>query len=186
MAFLMFSAGELYPMVDLTTPIEELSWVRGRPLDATIPELGFALDAGRSFAWPDFIRPGPNIPLFSPRLREALETSGVDNIEYYPARVVNRSTQEQRPYLGANIIGLVRAMDRDQSEFMAYDGNPDVALTIDRLVIDNSRFDGLRIMRLAEFDLLIIVEDKLKERLEQLPLVGVDFVAPEDWDGFRT
>lgn len=186
MAFLMFSAGELYPLVELTTPIEELSWVRGRPLDMTIPELGFAMDAGRSFAWPDFIRPGPNIPLFSPRLREALDAGGVDNIEYFPARVLNRSTGEQRPYFAANVIGLLRAMDRDQSQFMPYEDNPDVALTIDRLVIDDSRFDGLRLFRLAEFDLLIVVQDALKERLEQLALVGVDFVVPEDWDGFRT
>lgn len=186
MPFLVFPQDELYPTVELTTPIEELSWVRGRPLDETIPELVFELDGKRSFVWPDFIRPGPNIPLVSPKLRAALERSGVDNIEYFPARVVDRSTREQRPYFGANIIGLVRALDREQSEFMPYDDNPDVALTIDRLVVDTTQFDGMRLFRLAEFDLLIVVDDALKAELEQQAVTGIDFVAPEDWDGFRT
>jgi hypothetical protein len=186
MSFLLFPVDELESLIELRTPIEELSWVRGRPLDETIPELLFEVDAGQSFRWPDFAGPAVDIPLVSPKMRQALERSGADNIEYHPARLINRTTGEGRPYFGANIIGLVRAMDKDKSNFLPYEKNPDIAVTINRLAVDDSKFDGLKILRLAEFDLLIIVDDSLKEALERQALIGLDFVPPEDWDGFRT
>jgi uncharacterized protein DUF1629 len=186
MHYLLFSAGHLYPVVELTTPIEEDTWTKGRPLDDSIPELTFELDGGRSFAWPDFIRPGPNIPLISPPMREGLGKAGVDNIEYYPARVINRSTKEERKYFAANVIGLVSAMDRGKSDFMPYDSDPNIILDISKLVLDERRCAGVQLFRLAEFEILMVVDEGVKIELERRNLFGLQFVRPEDWDGFST
>jgi uncharacterized protein DUF1629 len=184
MHYLLFSAGELYPEIDMITEIEEIHWVFGRPLGADIPELRFELDGEGSFAWFDFIRPGPNIPLVSPRMREALTKAGVDNVEYFPARIKDRTTNEERPYFGANIIGLVSAMDRAKSEFRPLRRHPVRVLDISKLVVDEERCAHMGLFRLAELDLLILVDEPVKDELERQDMQGLRIVRPDEWDGF--
>jgi len=55
----------------------------------------------------------------SKRLSEALTSSGVDNIDYYPARSINAHTKEVYDYVACRIIGLVSAMSGEDSDIEA-------------------------------------------------------------------
>jgi hypothetical protein len=171
------------PSVELVTPVEHFEWVSGVSLEKMPPPLIFHVRAVGDFTWPDFIRPNSAIPLFSPRMRDAMAASGVDNIEYFPAVVVETKTGERREYVAANVIGIVAAMDRGKSEFIPARLHSVMVRSIDRLVLDMERCGEYQLFRLAEYSLLIVVSDRVAEQLKSKTLIGVRLLRPEDWDG---
>jgi len=182
----MFSERWLYPSVTLRSAVDKLNWVGGNRLTAPTTPIRFETDVPEGFEWPDFVRPAANIPLVSPALRGSLQRAGVENVDYYAAEVVSTSTGQTRPYLAANIIGLVSAMDRSASQFTPFRGSPTAVRSIERLVLDERQCARRRIFRLAEFDLLVVVDDAVKNEIEAAGLRGVGLLPPENWDGFQT
>jgi hypothetical protein len=183
MHYLFMSDHASYPAVELITPLEELEWVSGASLPAAPPPLTFHLEGEPGFIWPDFIRPNSIIPLFSEQLRDILTRSGADNVEYFPAQVVDTVTNSARSYWAANVLGLVSAMDKSQSEFMPARRHPVAVRSIDKLVLDESRCADFHIFRLAEYDMLVVVSERVVKSVEQAQLQGIVLLRPEDWDG---
>jgi hypothetical protein len=146
--------------------------------------LVFEVEGGKEFGWPDYIRPNSAIPLFSINMRTVLDSSGAANLEYYPATVVNVDTNETRAYVAANVVGMIAAMDRARSAFMPARSHPVMVRAIDRLVLDESLCAGATLFRLAEYDLLIVVDEHVASALRQAGLAGVRLLEPENWDGF--
>jgi len=182
---LLFADRSLYPSVVLRTPIRTLSWVTGAPLREQLPPtLVFEVEGGKGFAWPDFVRPAANIPLVSPRMRQALGQAGASNVDYHPAELVEVTSGARRPYAAGNVLGLVSAMDRERSTFEPFEEGSPLVSSIERLVLDEARCAAARIFRLAEFDLLVVVDDAVARALAGV--TGVALMAPEEWDGFRT
>ncbi|NTV95171.1 MAG: hypothetical protein HGA75_07095 [Thiobacillus sp.] len=184
MHYLLFSARETYPSIVLTTPLDTLEWVTGSRFAQAPPALNYEFEADADFAWPDYLRPNSVIPLFSPLMREVLEQTGVSNIDYYPACVTNLTTKESRIYNAANIIGILPAMDREKSQFDPARRHPVVVRSIDRLVIDEGACANIPLFRLAEYDLLVVIDERVAHQLGGASLRGVVVVVPEDWDGF--
>lgn len=186
MHHLLFSAGDTYPTVRLVTTLEPLEWVSGARLPQAPPPLEFVFEAAEPFDWPDYLRPNSVLPLFSDAMREALGAAGATNVEYFPARVRNALTGEARRYHAANIVGMVPAMDRERSSFTQARSHPVMVRYIDRLVLDESRCNGLPLFRLAEYDLLIVIGPAVAQSLQSAALRGVRVVAPTDWDGLES
>jgi hypothetical protein len=118
------------------------------------------------------------------RLRAALERTGVDNVEYFKARVQREwSEQIEHGYWLMNVIGVVACVDRLAS---GLDSDDDTALCdIASLVIDPDRTCGLGIFRLGEDVRMIVVSPRVQAALRAAGLRGVLFQDPSSYDGGR-
>lgn len=186
MLYLLLSRRDLYPTLTLQTRVVETSWVNGTPLPGTMPVLQFTVEGNEPFTWCDYFRPAANIPLFSPRMEEALASAGVDNVDYYEAIVTHRASGASRPYRAANVIGQIAALDRDRSVFQQFPGSELIADEIENLVLREDRAGNVQLFRLAEYDLLIVASERVKRALESIDAIGVVLLPPEEWDGFAT
>ncbi len=119
--------------------------------------------------------------VFSSRLRELLDSIGINNIEYYKLEIVNpRSGKKFSDYYIANVVGLVDCVDREKSELKYFDDG-DIK-RIRKLVLDQSRIPSkLRIFRLAKRTILTVVHQSVKEVIESAGLTGCVFYRPEEY-----
>lgn len=121
-----------------------------------------------------------SIPLMSKRLREAIESAGVDNLEFHPITVRNAATSEAYEYFAFNVVGLVAAADpwksssRSGRDFVAHS-------QIHDLVIDDASARGLLMFRLKERFTVILVHRTVREAIERAGIGSVTFVRPEDF-----
>ena len=122
------------------------------------------------------------LPLFSLRLRLALEQAGVDNVQYIAARLHHPDGHViEGRYFVANVLGRVRAVDRKASHF----GEPTGSIEGDLLdfVVDPSAVRDLRLFRVDESPTLIVIDEALKLALQSSGLVGLEFLPTTRWTG---
>ena len=122
-----------------------------------------------------------SVPLMSKRLREAIESAGVDNIDFHPLTVRNSETGEAYEYFAFNLIGLVAAADHAKSNLASHDGDFLGDSQVHDLAIDDARTRGLLMFRLKEKFTVILVHRKVKEAIERAGIGSVTFVKPEDF-----
>lgn len=120
------------------------------------------------------------IPLFSNKIKAALSELGVDNIDYYPARLKHPQTgQVFEDYWLANIIGCIECLDPENSDATYDDVLKSYKFT--SFVVDKSKIGDARMFRLAEKSDLILIDKALKEELEKLDLKSVSIVNTEEY-----
>ncbi len=120
--------------------------------------------------------------LTNKKLRNILDSLNIDNIRYYPTRLINNDSAEiDEDYKITNIIGKIACVDKENSELALYpDG--DIEL-IDKLVLKlekNKRYG--HIFRLSEFSPIIIISNLLKTKMEEAHITGVKIYPPEDYN----
>ncbi|WDE07094.1 hypothetical protein SG34_009480 [Thalassomonas viridans] len=158
-------------------------WLSGSLLNLDIKEpLIFRLDPGGGTGLTDFFP--PSIPLMSERMLSALADAGVNNIETYPARLLDISDNPvEEKYLAVNIIGRIACADLDASDCDMDDSDDPILIDFDSLVIDEDKAMGQLFFRLHEAPNGIVVHDSVRQALEPLQLKGIVFVHPQDWIG---
>ncbi len=76
----------------------------------------------------------------SERFKKFIDNLGIDNIEFFPATVIEKEGQAPKAgYYAANIIGLIECIDIDASEMRAKynkEGELKVIFRIDSLVLN--------------------------------------------------
>lgn len=112
------------------------------------------------------------VPLASARLRDAFESAGVSNVEWFPTEVLGTS-HECPIYFAMNIVGSVAAVDTSRSPAHRLVDAPGADI-FDRLVLDESRVAGLPLFRLAESVTTIIASDSVRRAVEA---AGIETVA---------
>jgi hypothetical protein len=111
---------------------------------------------------------------------DALIHCGVDNIDYYPARIHDRKTGESWNYLLGNVIGVVDVIDVAASTVSPL-SPPNTAMLFDEIVLDESRVYGLLLFRPKHKKSSILVSDVIKNYLESLKTFRyVRFIEPQD------
>jgi hypothetical protein len=161
-----------------TYPDPGIPWFAGVRSDVAISEpLRCVLDAERGGPdIPDVFL--SQIPLFSSRLLKCLKEAAVDNLDLYDAELVDpRTRQVNTDFKAVNIVGKVRCVDLEKSEFDPRSEFP--MLEFRRIVVDEEKVGDLRMFRLAENPLFILISDEVKAALGEAPLVGVQ-AAPLD------
>jgi hypothetical protein len=121
-----------------------------------------------------------SVPLMSKRLRQAIESAGVDNIEFHPVTVRNTQTGEAYEYFAFNLLGLVAAAG-PATKMSSHDGDFIGDTQVYDLAIDESRARGLLMFRLKEKFTVILVHRKVKQAIERAGIGSVTFVKPEDF-----
>jgi len=124
-----------------------------------------------------------NIPLMRRDLWGALRAAGVDNIDAYPAAIVDLATNDaNREFVAFNVVGAVSSANLAESKWSDLSNMRRIDMDFDSLSIATETARGLLLFRLAECVSGIVVHDTVKQHVERH---GFDlmFVPPEEWIG---
>jgi hypothetical protein len=157
---------------------EDLRFNDGVRIKGKLPVIEFKVDPERLGVFTDYL--GTMLRLtISARFKSVLDRIGVDNVDYYPARIVNEATGEKRDdYFQANVVGVISCLDEDKTEMEveSYPGFPPMIGEISHMVLDESKISGELLFRLAEVTEIVIAHEKVKKAAEKAKLTGVVFL----------
>lgn len=167
--------------------IQAKSWLGGSYLDFKVPEpIVYDLEEDEYDEIPNvrILSKGLPIPFMHNSLYEALRAAGVDNLQVYRAviRDLKRGI-EYKDYKAFNIVGVVSAADMEASTMMGTSDSTLIDADFDRLVLDESKCNGLLLFRLAENITAIVVDESVKKEVERRGIEGIFFYASGEWAG---
>jgi len=172
----------------LTVPVkipgfDSLVFDKGIRLKEKIPVFDLEIDEKGQGTLTDYLWTTLRGLTISAKFKEVLDKSGVDNVDYYPVRIVNQVTKQVRKdYYEANIIGLISCLDREKSEIEASPVNPRMIRGIPKMVLDEKRITGELLFRLQEVKGIIIAHERVKKAVEKAKLTGVVFPPIKDYN----
>jgi hypothetical protein len=134
---------------------------------------------------PGTLYSGQAYPVMRTDLLEVLKRAGVDNLETFPARLIDEvNNKVHTNYVAFNVIGLVAAADLEKSKLMPHaTGVTMLGTDFDSLAIDKSKAHGLLMFRLAESCSAIVVHECIKKAVEAAKIPGIIFHADGEWSG---
>ncbi len=125
--------------------------------------------------------------IVSQRLKNAFVKYGINNIDFFPATIIERTGEQPKAgFYAANIIGLVACINTDESEFRGrvVDGELKGIRRITKLVLDNPEPIASYIYRVYLFRRLIVLSGNALKLFGENNFSGVKIVEPSRWDGF--
>lgn len=157
------------PFIELPDEIDMIDTIMGNtPFFDELP-IRIEAEIEDDVLFTDMLNPG--VPLFSGRLKEALEEEGVSCIEYYPVHIINEDNGRcEAEYWLAIIKEIIACIDLQASEFAENSMGKEV---ITRFSIDEKRCAGASLFRFHNIPGLIIVDESLKQSLKAKELLGV-------------
>lgn len=168
----------------------EMIWENGQLLDPNkydFSRLEFICERLKSGEMTDYAVTDMGCSVISERLKKFFESTGIDNIQYFPASVIVRDGESPKSgYYAANIIGLVDCIDRDASEMRARrdkNGELNIITRISKLVLKSVETDCGYLYRAFPFTRLILIDSLFKEKFLSAGFSGIRFIDPERWDG---
>jgi uncharacterized protein DUF1629 len=171
----------------LPSDLRHKDWITGEPVtnDPKVATLTGKDDSPTTLS--DVIVGGFNFPVLSPNAISVLETTGVDNIEYFPIKIKNWKTGElDKSYKIANIVGLVYCLDKEHATFRTFDDGEIRALQHYRILEDKILPKGRGkkaplIFRLGEFRYHVLAHESVKTAFEKEKITGSEFIAPKEF-----
>ncbi|WP_020405067.1 imm11 family protein [Hahella ganghwensis] len=163
-------------------------WQRGKPINQNnydLSRLEFICENLPLGKMTDFAVTDVGCPIVSSALKNVLDQLGVDNIDYYPATVIEKPGAEPlQGFFACNILGMVNCIDFDASDLVVEIEEGEVVdiYEVETLVL-NSKNYGL-IYRVYFYERVIALEDPLASSLASQGFSGLKIMAPENWDGF--
>ncbi|MFP2962238.1 imm11 family protein [Myxococcus sp. 1LA] len=172
-------------------PGKKVSFTRGERL-GTIPLLTFRKRAGDRGAFLDYMGSSPPCMVVSDRFVEALRSVGVDNVDFYPAQLVDEASGKVTPgYQAANVVGLIACVDAAQSVYTLMPGLPEGRgipkngiFEFKSMHLDYTKVHGAKIFRLFETTSTIIVHESVRDAIEKAGLRGIRLIPAEGLDAF--
>lgn len=167
---------------ELPEAIDPYEWMSGKKMPA--PEgnpLRVMLTRGSGSYRGGII--GASLTLFSDQLKEALSKLNIDNIDYYPVLLENPdSGAVEAGYWLANVIDLVACVDVAKSVIVERPSGGKGSL--ESFTVDPEKAKGNRLFRLAENPTLIVIDQDLRQSLEDMKIGGVRMRATEKYEGY--
>ena len=166
----------------------EMIWQTGHYIDKNqydLSRLEFICETLPLGHFTEFAVTDLGCPIVSDQLKNILDTAGVNNVEYFPATIIEKTdTLPLTNYYAINILGLVNCIDFEQSDLEVEEEDGEI-VDIDEVnqLILNDRSYG-HIYRLFMFERVIVIEEALEEKLSAILISGMNIVKPENWDGF--
>ncbi|RKH55957.1 imm11 family protein [Corallococcus llansteffanensis] len=155
---------------------------QGTRLEQPLPVFDFILDEKNQGEVLDFVWTTFRGLVVSAKFRKVLEGAGVDNVDYYPVRIVNTVTGEvKQDYFAANILGRVACMDLEASVYERSPLKPDMIRAIDELHLDESKLQGFKLFRLSEAFNIVLADESIKKAVEKAKLRGICFLPAEGY-----
>lgn len=153
-------------------------FTRGTALSPDLAPAGLVVrvESGPDGEYPDYFTL-QQIPIASSRFVEAL-SSACDAFEAYPVDIVMPGRTVKNHQI-LNFIGRVSALDRQRTIATLISPKVNVILRMKKLAIDTSKARGLPLFRLHEFQLLVLISEKVRDALRELR--GVTLLPAEGW-----
>lgn len=153
-----------------------IRWFSGKRFSQSLPKpLEVELDDSYGTGLADIFDTG--LLLCANRLVDGFITAGVDNIDVYEAKLVDRKRKETYDnYKAVQIIGRVKIADLSKSEAVDAGGAGHTVVQFKKLVIKEDIPKGLLIFRMYEDATTILVHERVKHVLDQIPLANVSVV----------
>jgi hypothetical protein len=168
------------PYLELPDEIDLIESIMGKkPVFDTLPIKIYAdIDEDEDTVYTDIINPG--VPLFSDKMKSALDAAGIDSIEYYPVQLVDSDTKEVlTEYWLAVVLKILACIDLEHSEFKPTTSG---TLVINKFSIDQDKVVNTKLFRLHNIPGLIIIDETLKDALSKIAFEGVSFKRTETYD----
>lgn len=169
----------------------EMIWENGSIIDTNgydLTNLEFICETSPSGKMTDYAISDMGCSVVSERFKLFLDNHGVDNIQYIKATVIDREGEPAKTgFYVANIIGLVDCIDRDASKMKARpdkNGELTIIFRIRKLILKANVFNPSHLYRTAYFSGLILVDEFLKQKIDESTLEGIKLISPERWDGY--
>lgn len=186
MYFVLAGCSPSYPCrwIDRWPFIKGLKWGIGQRHQQSVPvPLEFPLKrinpsaADHGSAMPPYFR--GTIPLFRNDLIATLKSAGVDNIDFYSARVVDSEDGSvNNDYMAGNIVGAVSLADLSRSIYTASPGGPIIDVEFDHFEADPAKYAQLLMFRLAESTGTIMVHSRVRDKVLADGFTMLDFLDP--------
>ncbi len=146
------------------------SWALGRRFTRPPPDpIQIALVPVKDFTG----EPSPMFDGYMCLMNEAMVTAlrgcGVDNLDVYRAVLTDHVNAREFRYFAVNILELVAAADLRKSQFSSFDGDVRLDTHFDSLVLDPAKAGARLMFRLAEDTGTIVVHEKVKQALADIP-----------------
>ncbi len=168
------------PYLDLPDEIDLIDSIMGKKPDFDdLPiKIPAKINEDEKIVYTDIINPG--VPLFSEKMKQALDQFGVTNIDYYPVLIIDSKRKEVlAEYWLAIVIGIVSCIDLEKSEFKESTVGRTV---IAQFSIDQSKTGGLNLFRFHNIPGLIIITEELKDKLSKIDFKGVSFRHTKEYN----
>jgi len=167
------------PFLDLPDEIDLIESIMGKkPKFDELPiEMEAEIEEDEEVVYTDIINPG--VPLFSAKMKSALDDIGVNNIDYYPVVIVDYDTRDvlAEYYLGV-VTDIVACIDLDNSVF---EENSMGKTVITQFAIDDSKTGDLNLFRFHNIPGLIIINEELKDKLSKIDFQGISFKPTQEY-----
>ncbi|HIC42901.1 MAG TPA: hypothetical protein EYO73_00980 [Sulfurimonas sp.] len=168
------------PYLDLPDEIDLIESIMGKkPNFDELPILITAeIDEDEKIVYTDIINPG--VPLFSQKMKSALDEFGVTNIDYYPVHIIDENSKEllNECYLGI-VTDIISCIDLDNSVFKE---NTLGRTVITQFEIEHTKTAGLNLFRFHNIPGLIIINEDLKNKLSKIEFKGVSFKNTKEYN----
>lgn len=163
-------------------------WITGQPLLAKPSTVTLVGDSDYASALSDMILTQFELPVLSPRAVSALESLGVDNIEYFPINIKRPKVKTlETSYKIANIVGLVNCLDKKHATIETFSANPNRISWLGQYRILEDKLSGAGpnkktplVFRLGEFPYHLLVHASVKAVFEAQKLTGAVFIPTEE------
>jgi|GEM_PF-1640419 len=167
------------PYVELPDEIDLIETLKGnKPIFDELPiKMLCEIEEDEEIIYTDIINPG--VPLFSQKMKSALDESGVKNIDYYPVELIDCETKEllSEYWLGI-VTDIIPCIDIEKSTF---EENVFGQTVLTKFCIDESRTKNLNLLRFHNIPGLIIINEELKEKLSKGDFQGVSFKNTDEY-----
>jgi len=166
------------PYLDLPVEIDLIESIMGKK--PKFDELPIKIEAelDDDVIYTDIINPG--VPLFSDKMKTALDGLGIETIEYFPVVLVDVDTDEVvAEYWLAIVKEIIACIDLEKSEFKQ---NASGASVIARFAIDEAKTSGSKLFRFHNIPGLMIINEGLKEELSKIDFTGVNFKPTQEYN----
>ena len=167
------------PFLDLPDEIDLIESIMGKKpnFDELPIQIPAEIDEDEEIVYTDIINPG--VPLFSDKMKSALDQAGITHIDYYPVLITDYETKEVlAKYWLVIVKEIIACIDLDNSEFKKTASGTTV---ITRFSIDHSKVAGSNLFRFHNIPGLIIINEALKDALSKTDFVGVSFKPTSEY-----
>jgi hypothetical protein len=153
--------------------------VQGWPRDAWLKSSDISNDGQPD----DVLQCYLSLPVFSSRLKQALQQAGIMDIEYLPILVMDSSRRSLGTFWVVNVLRFVEALDMRGPLYTTYGPQrseidpQDIGKVsgIKKAVLVEARLKEYHVIRLAEFFPSIFVSELFKKVFEEGSFTGYEF-----------
>lgn len=154
----------------------DLVFDKGVRIKGQLPVFDFIQDKDCQGVLTDYLWTALRGLTVSERFKKTLDAAGVDNVDYYPVRVVNEVTGEVRSdYYVANVVGLIDCLDREKSGIISDPDVPGLITDIERIILKEDKAKGTLFFRLKNVSGVVIAHPRVKDAVTKAKLTGVKF-----------